>query len=157
MLPVKMDKQIFSKLFMETAVVAEDGTVSFENGAVYESGEVEILKKCTAADRKGIHLVKTIFGGDLEFLGEYSGPDVVPPQKIVTFKSESGHEKRMSAIHSFDVKIGETITFSDGVNNEKYEVAAIETDVNSVPVEPPKKNKKEINSESEQMSLFSGI
>lgn|GEM_PF-2361385 len=149
-----MKTRIYSRMFEENASVDDDGTVRFEKGAVYTSGEIEVLKKCAPADRKGIHKVKTIFDGDLEFLGECIENPIEFPQKLITLKDENGHEKRMSAVHSFNVSVGETLTFSDGVNMEKYQVTEVEIENNAVSAKTGKKEKKENDSQPEQLSLF---
>ena len=68
-----------SRILDEIGEVSNDGFVKFNCGVEYTKPEIDVLKNIAPEDMKGIHLIKSVFGGELVYYGK---TDVLPVHPV---------------------------------------------------------------------------
>lgn len=117
-------KRIFSNLLNDHGTVDDDGTVAFDDGAVYSKNELEVLRNAPKDDIKAVHYVKTLFGGSFE----YFGLPHVKQQQVATIVDQTGAVSTVVCAPCVPIAVNETLTMSDGVTESKYTVTEIKVD-----------------------------
>jgi len=80
--------EFFSRLLNEKGKVTDDNSVIFESGVVYTETEIGVLKKSLPDDIKGIHMIRKVFEGDLEYHGKSPDPIIEHPVMKKTATTE---------------------------------------------------------------------